>query len=268
MRKRPHILALGCVVAVSSALGQSCDWKALFADLTSDDAAVSERARKKAFGEVIPRIESEDASSLDRDLVEIIKMFREGPAVRLQASGLLAALAMHRPDGTTALARAVPALMTLSYDDNFRVRRNAVVAIANLKPRIPPSAIAWLVTRVHEDDEGAAEAALYGLARSAKESSAATQTLAEALSQNATVRVRRAALTAVGYERIALPAIILGLRGNLNDANQEMVKEAIRTASRLGPAAAELSSDLQRIVERGDNELAPAAAEALSRVRK
>src|SRR4029453_18768774 len=72
--------------------------------------------------------------------------------VRFKVSGLISILALGRQDGSAVLEPAVPILLAHFKDPDTRVRRNAVAAIINLKPKIPEKTLEALLPMLRDDD--------------------------------------------------------------------------------------------------------------------
>lgn len=82
-----------CLLCAVPGYGQALNWVELFTQLSSPDRSVSDPARARSFDELIPRLETESKSSLDKDLAGIAEAFKYSEPIRLQASGLLTGLA-------------------------------------------------------------------------------------------------------------------------------------------------------------------------------
>src|SRR2546427_7558304 len=99
MRASSIVLAVIIDLVVGNvSFGQVADWRELFRELVSADRAVSDAARERSFKTLIPKLEAADAKALDKDIAAILDAFKDEQPIRLQASGLLAGLALRRAD--------------------------------------------------------------------------------------------------------------------------------------------------------------------------
>lgn len=203
MKTSSIVLAIMMNLVVGrAALGQITDWRALFRDAASPDPALVNTARERAFNTLIPKLEAADPKSLDKDIAAILEAFSEEEPIRVQASALLYGLAVSRRDGSEALKRAVPVLLSLFRDQNQRVRENAIRAIVSLRPELPTEAVSPLLKAARDEDLEVARAAIYGVARFAKTSSVAVSELATMLSSDQRLQIRRAVIQSIGLERL------------------------------------------------------------------
>jgi hypothetical protein len=254
------------ILFAGTAAGQIADWKTLFTQLSDPDPAVNGAARKKSFEELIPRLESEDRASLAKDLTDISSAFTAAQPIRMQASGLLAGLAMRRPDGATALEPVFPLFTRLYHDSEPRIRINAVMSVAALQPRVPEELLPGLAELVHDPDFRLAGAAVAGLTRSANDSEFALGRLEQLLSSDESDKVRGSVVQAIGLTRDAPAPLIEQMRKLLDGSSQALLLETIRSLGRIGPAAAVARADLERLARTGSPDVASAANDALSRI--
>jgi HEAT repeat protein len=257
------------VVFGTVAFGQSADWLALFRELVSPDPAVSDAARARSFNTLIPKLEAADPTSLDEDITAILEAFSDEEPIRLQASGLLTVLALNRPDGSEALKRAVPVFLSQFKDQNRRVRCNAIMAIASLRPQVPREALTPLLIAVRDYDPPAMGFAVLGLARLAETAPEAADGLASLLAANEPIEIRRIVVQSIGKARVQNPVIVAKIGEVLQDKDRDLVRDAIDAVSRIGPAAKPLKPILKRIADtERDEELSNAAAAAALRLER
>ena len=147
---------------------QTTDWPALFTALTSTDEVSSGAAREKSFSTILPRLEIETPAELDLDIQAILPAFQRTENIRLQASGLLTGLAMQRPDSAIAMKSVIPVFLGQFKDRNVRVRKNAVMAIASLKPEPRQQVLDPLADVAQDSDISVARFAIHGIAQLAK----------------------------------------------------------------------------------------------------
>ena len=146
--------------------GQSVNWRELIDELVSTDSSTRDAARDKMLSVVIPKLISESAEAVDRDLQEILKVSAgESGDVQREISALFFTLAYDRPDGTISLKRIVPLLLSQMHDRTPRIRYNAILSISNLKPTMPAEAEAVLMQALGDNDKKAVRGAAYGVAR-------------------------------------------------------------------------------------------------------
>lgn len=255
---------------VTGAWSQSADWLELFRQLVNRDPSIQDAARETASHVLLPQLTAAGQAELKIDVAAIAEAFKDpNEEIRLQASALLGTLAIGRPDGTQALASAVPLWLSQFDDRNRRVRGNAVRAIAFLQPRVPAEALSALIRVVHEDDPMVVAAAIVGLARLAASSPEAVRELSDLASRGQPVETRRAVMQAIGLHRAVNPELIAKMGEALTEDNRDLVMAAIGAASRIGAAAAPLKPELQRLAaSSADRELSVRAADAVERLGK
>lgn len=264
MRNQWLSVFFACLSGAMPTHGQTLNWVDLFVQLSSPDRTVSEPARARSFDELIPRLETESKSSLDKDLAGIAQAFKYNDSIRLQASGLLTGLAERREDGAQALESAFPTYTSLYHDPILRIRRNAVLSIASLKPGVPLQLLPGLVELVHEPEVG--QAAIYGLARSAENSNLARSTLLGLLGEDQTDETRILTMQAIGEARGAPPSVMEGIQKGLGSDRKPVQLAAIKSLGRIGRAAATARVDLESLTQASDSEISSAAQDALARV--
>src|SRR5207237_1669868 len=120
-KRRSVFVVIIFLCAAETMFGQSADWLSLFRELVSPDPSVSKAARLRSFNELIPALETKEPKALEPDIKAILRAFDEEEPIRLQASGLLAGLAIRRSDSAMALQSAVPQLMSNFRDTNLAV---------------------------------------------------------------------------------------------------------------------------------------------------
>src|SRR5256885_12160275 len=109
----------------------------------------------------------------------------------MQASGLLAGLAMRRADSADVLRSALP-LFLMQFDDaNPRIRQNAVRSVISLKPQIPPETLPALIRLASDTDQTLATIAMFGVARFAETAPDAVQALKALFSPKQSLSRRR-----------------------------------------------------------------------------
>src|SRR5262245_14740203 len=124
MRFLKHLPLAALAITVNllfgrAGFGQITDWRAHFRESASTDSAVRDEARTRLAKTLLPRLEAADPISLDKGIAAMLQTFNDtSEEVRLQASALIGALALTRRDGTEALKRAVPLLLSQFNDRN------------------------------------------------------------------------------------------------------------------------------------------------------
>lgn len=120
------------------------DWKKNTEEAFGEDEVRKEAARKLTV-QLLEQSVAAPPAAVQADLPGIMDLFRDPrDSFRQQASGILAFLAMFRPDGEQVLAPAVPLLLSLFEDGQPRVQENAVRSVVLLQPRPPVAAIGAL----------------------------------------------------------------------------------------------------------------------------
>jgi hypothetical protein len=120
------------------------DWKKNTEEAFGEDEVKKEAARKLAV-RLLEQSVAAPPAAVQADLPGIMDLFRDPrDSFRQQASGILAFLAMFRPDGEQVLAPAVPLLLSLFEDGQPGVQENAVRSVVLLQPRPPVAAIGAL----------------------------------------------------------------------------------------------------------------------------
>lgn len=84
--------------------------------------------------------------------------------VRMQVSGLYAALSLTRMDSAAVLSPAFPALLLMSEDKLPEVRLNSAMTIANLKPKIPAELMPLPQKLAQDKDQRVTKTARAGMA--------------------------------------------------------------------------------------------------------
>lgn len=242
------------------------DWGALFRDLVSNDRKVADDARDRMFGEILPKLQFEEAATLDADVGQILEQSGVDGAVRFQASALIATLCVLRPDASDSLQRAVPVLVGQLHDSDVRMRYNAAFALSNFKPEIPTTARSVLIAALNDADRRVAQGAVHGVARLAASSAEAASALGGLLATGRDRDTRLAALKSIGTVRLRDKEVILRLGDVLAEPDRDLVKEALVVLRSPGPESArQLKSQLLSLSRnRDDKELAESAAASLS----
>lgn len=260
----------GILLAAISSLpvvGYSEDWAALFRELVSTDASVSDAAREKAFGSIIPRLVHEDAAELDGDVAGILAQSRSEGAIRLQVSALMATLAYSRLDGGSALVKGFPVWVDqLQNDPNERIRYNAAFALSSLKPDIPTVFAEPLIRALKDRDVRVVCAAILGIARLCDVTPEARRAIVGLLAAGGDNDTRRATIQAVGNAQVRDANVIKMLGENLRDKDRNIVKDSLQAIKLLGPAAiGDIKGELRTVAnDTSDRELSDLAKAILS----
>lgn len=258
------VLSLVWIVLIPAAgLAENLGWREMMTELTSSDSARREAARPRA-NSVVRRLMKEDPAELVSDLKEIAETLGDpSENIRMQTAGLLAATALVRADGAETFAKVVPALIQRLEDSSAPVRFNAVSALANLKPDIPPDAIEALTSALRDSDARVTASAAQGLARSATDSSIALDSLIRALDGGSTPQ-RRAILDGIGAARKYAPGLVPPLKKLLADAQAGLQADTLRTVGLLGPSAVEaVHQEIEILAETSDSNGVAEAAKSI-----
>jgi hypothetical protein len=241
MRTYQFTAALAGALVLHPLLVAGEDWDALFMALTSTDPAVSAAARNRSFNSILPALIYGEARYVEEELKGILKQFESNPNIKLQASALVATLALSRQDGSQVLSKAVPVLIQSLKDSAPRVRFNSASALSNLKPEIPTQAGQALLLACNDADRHVVSGAVYGAARLAVGSPIAmqaTQALAAVLSSNREDATKLAVLQSIktaGVKDARLTQTVGELLSSENDSG--LVKAALATIQSFGPPA-------------------------------
>ncbi|MFN7173040.1 MAG: HEAT repeat domain-containing protein [Fimbriimonadaceae bacterium] len=242
---------LGIATVVSGMTGPLVaeDWKLLFEELVSTDQQVSARARERSFQTIIPRLHAMEATALDGEVQQIVQLLgdpRDG--IRLQASAVIAGLAMVRSDGATVLQSAIPVVFDRFNDPSKRVRDNAVIAIINLRPTPPPSAIAPLKQLLNDPEVRMVGGGALGLMRVPVAFPDAEEAVREFLRREKRPDRLLLAIYAIGEARRADASTIASVSQYLRYRDERIAIAAALTLEKLGPQAIGALPDLQAII--------------------
>ena len=242
--------------------GQCQEWSAVINDLLSPDQAVSDAARAKAFGVLIPQLVREDAAAAAKEVGEISNALgSKDEGVRIQASALLASVATLRNDGTAVFGSAIPAVIRAFQDSASRVRSNAASAVSNLKPTIPSETLHPLLDMLHDPDQRAVRGAVYGVARFAASSEAAVAGLKTLLADHGNRDTRLAAMEAMAVAHVNAPELVTQLGEALDDPDSDVVTDALLAIQAAGSeAVATYRQKIAALAQRTDNSGVPKTA--------
>jgi HEAT repeat protein len=253
----------------SGGAGQRLDWVDLFHQMASPDPAIREAAEQK-FSSLGTSFGEAEADVLRIDIRAMLPVLDDPDReVRFKVSGLISILALGRQDGSAVLEPAVPILLAHFKDPDTRVRRNAVAAIINLKPKMPDKSLEVLVPMLRDADVETAAAATHGITRLALSSRAALAALRDLMKEkDIPQRVRVAAVQTIAVSKSRDPELV-GLLGiALEDTNRTVLLEGILAAAKLGWVPESLELRLHGLSEmHSDPDIRRAAAEALQRVQ-
>ncbi|PYV45245.1 MAG: hypothetical protein DMG06_03195 [Acidobacteria bacterium] len=281
---------LFAIIAISMiggrSFGQITDWRAYLGEPPNPDQKTQNEHREKGL-RLIEMLVAANPKSVDKDIIDILEVFKDEEEARGQASALLATVAMLRPDGSEVLKRAVPVLVSQFRDRNKTVRENSIRAVVSLQPEIPSESLEHLLALAHGgvepstektsySDQTVTDLAVHGIARFAKTSPMAANELASFLDSSDAVEMRLAAVQSVERFGLNQPVIVARLGeildefgGKVLDGNggpkQELVRRTLSAIATLGPAALSLRPNVQRIT---DKDLSMEVRSALSRMEK
>jgi hypothetical protein len=262
-------IALLALFAEVAGWSQIADWVTIFREMSSTDPAVSAAARKVSFDNLIPVLEAENRTAMDKDIAGISAAFREPELIRMQASGLLAGLAMRRADSAEVLRSALPLFLMLFDDANPRIRQNAVRSVISLKPQIPAEALPALIRTASDTDQALAAIAMFGVARFAETAPDAVQALKALFSPQKAISIRRAVVRAVGQAKVSQPDIVEEVRRALGENDSELTRNAVTALREIGPPAIGAAADLRQLLSTStDAEMREAIKSALSHIEK
>jgi hypothetical protein len=200
------------------------DWKKNTEEAFGEDEVRKEAARKLTV-QLLEQSVAAPPAAVQADLPGIMDLFRDPrDSFRQQASGILAFLAMFRPDGEQVLAPAVPLLLSLFEDGQPRVQENAVRSVVLLQPRPPVAAIGALhsvLKRSGGDVRLGRQLAAMGLARLSSTEPEAMRVLLEFLRSPRPARELELGLE--GLRRATQDTI---LRAELLEAAGELVESS------------------------------------------
>jgi len=220
-------------VTIPAGFGQ--EWTAVIHDVLSSDPAVSDAARSRAFGTMIPRLIKEDPALAAREAAEIAESLKAGDEkMRVQGSALLASISSLRTDGAAVLHGLMPVVLGAFRDSAVRVRFNAGSTVSNLQPDIPAEALQPLLGLLHDSDARAMRGAVYGVARFARTSPAAVTGLNALLADHDKPESRRAAMQAMTAAHVAAPTLVAELGAALDEADSEVVVDALQALQSAG----------------------------------
>jgi HEAT repeat protein len=272
---RTALAATLVVWAAGAAHGQSINWLTLLHDQLSQDLTTRDAAQK-SLRDAQDRVMREDVAGARKDLAGVTRAFEDkDERVRIAASGLLAVLSQFREGSAEVLAPFVPTLLSLTHDNNDRLRENVFRALGYMRPKVPPEVVSAMHDFVRDPDVTARAMAMFVIARSFPPGSD-DQKLLEELLSDPQPPIRKTAVDAVGlamapgYTYVARPpveAMIEILRLRLGDGDSGVVRSTIRAIGEIGPPALSAKDDLQKIVDANtDRELSQAAAGAIRRI--
>lgn len=110
------------------------DWRLLTEQMYGPDQERSAEARKQSFS-ALERLAKGSAEDISKELPQFLRLLDdERELFRQQGSGALAALAMFRVDGLTALQGAIPTFLSQFTNKETRIRENGVRSIAVIRP--------------------------------------------------------------------------------------------------------------------------------------
>jgi hypothetical protein len=268
IRMRIAIVVTLLMVWSVAALSQVPDWIGLFENLTSKDEAVSDAARRKAFGTLLPALGRADAKTVAEDLKVILTAFQREEPIRFQAAALLAGLSYTRADGEVVLAAALPSLLKqLDIESSPGVRENIVRTIAVLRPNIPDLSPEPLIQMQSEARQQTVQAASVALVRLGAKSPLALQAVKKSMSAGAQ-EVRLTIVDTIGYYKLADEGSLSVLAAGLQDKNSRIVLAAIRSIERIGSPASVFKKGLEEIIKtHTDTQVVAAATSALPRIK-
>jgi hypothetical protein len=232
------IVSVTMLALFAEHIGHCQEWAAVINDLLSDDESVSQAARTKAFGVLIPRLVQEDVAAAAEEVEEISTVLgsKDG-RVRTQASALLASVATLRSDGAVAFRTAMPSVLRAFQDSLPRVRSNAAAAVSNLKPTIPNDALQPLLSILNDADARVARGAIYGVARFAQTSSVALGQIESLLASQSDTDKKRGALQAIAVVHLNSPELVAQLGAALDDRDSDVVADALLALRGAGTGA-------------------------------
>lgn len=265
-----HLTAYIASVVIATQLNaQSVNWRELINELVSTDSSTRDAARDKMLSVVIPKLISESAEAVDRDLQEILKVSAgESGDVQREISALFFTLAYDRPDGSISLKRIVPLLLSQMHDRTPRIRYNATLSISNLKPTVPAEAEAVLLQALGDDDKKFVRGAAYGVARFTLQSPASANALANVMYQEQDKSTLISISRTVGYVHVTSPVVIGKLGELMMSKDADVSKEALVAAGQLGNSASVLLQTVEALATSSVNsEIAQTAREVAARIR-
>jgi hypothetical protein len=267
MRRYFLLLLLLGMLPVSPVLGQSRDWLPLLHQLLSKDEGTKAAAQQQLFDTVIPKMLHEEPDQLTNDLVSLMRASQQDESVRLEASGVLAAIQPGFPNSVVAFKAVIPAIVEQFHEPIDRVRRNAVFFILNLRPEIPKELAQPLADMLTDADAQSTRAAILGLARLCRATPIAVEQLRKLVDSEPRQRERLLAIQAIGWAKCAQPELLASLGRALGDKDSEIAAAALETVGQLGPAATPLKTELRRIaLTSTDPTLADGAEAILARL--
>lgn len=250
-----YLIAFITSVGIATQLNaQSANWRELMDQLVSTDSNARNVARDNMLSVVIPKLISEDAEAMDRDLKEILKVFAGGPDdVRQEISALFFTLAYDRTDGSTSLKRIIPILLTQMHDRSPKIRYNAILSISNLKPVPPSQAETVLMQALEDSDKKVVRGAAYGVARFSLQSPAAANALANVMYQGQDKSTLISILRTVGYVHVTNPLIIGKVGELMMNSDADVSKGALIAAGQLGNSASALLQTVRGLANSSPN---------------
>jgi len=264
-----HLTAYIASVVIATQLNaQSVNWRELINELVSTDSSTRDAARDKMLSVVIPKLISESAEAVDRDLQEILKVSAgESGDVQREISALFFTLAYDRPDGTISLNRIVPLLLYQMHDRTPRIRYNAILSISNLKPTMPAEAEAVLMQALGDNDKKVVRGAAYGVARFSLQSSASANALANVMYQEQDKSTLISIVRTVGYVHVINPVVIGKLGELMMSKDVDVSKEALVAAGQLGNSASVLLQTVEVLAtSSSDREIVQTAQDVAAKI--
>ena len=231
------------------------DWRLLTEQMYGPDQERSAEARKQSFS-ALERLAKGSAEDISKELPQFLRLLDdERELFRQQGSGALAALAMFRVDGLTALQGAIPTFLSQFTNKETRIRENGVRSIAVIRPHPPLEALDSLKALLEptESQPALATLSVIGLMRLAPRLPQAEAAVVSALKREERPDRLQPLLAGIGaMNSTAGPELISLLAGLGGSGNDDVANWATISLQNVGQAARAAAPIFQKIADDPD----------------
>ncbi len=245
------------------------DWKSLLQDLTGENSTIQQAASKRVSGSFIPELVEESISDLQVEIPPLARLAvgSENDGIKLQASALLATLSQLRPDFESVLRPSLSLILEGTSKEKGRVRVNLYKILLFSSPAIPEGAIDTLIPALKNTQEEIRLLAVYGLTKMAAIDPKSLAAIKGGLKDSAAPTLQLAIINSIKEVRLSNASINEVLGNLLVHGGPSLARPTLEAIGRLGPITiTQLQSQLEKVGESSDKDLAGQANRLLSRV--